>query len=293
MPNALTALQVINIGVMDGGVIEVGEIRFYGGPASGPNQSAYWGSLFYFIGAVLFQFAVLVPVTLGHISPSGKTLLEWLPQAAGGCCFTVAAWIEWRHNRHATWRKHVWWLCITYLGGSILFWFAASCGLYKSAFQIDSQAFSLWLVDCPYAVGSMLFWVGAWFQMQARHVCYFLAFHTLTCSTLLCSALLCSLARLCCHSARAATVCPPLQMWKAEQFGLGFMSDLKISVAAEFQKGRRTWDWTDRLLLQIATWYATCAPRANFELATVSPAILPPFAVSPHGASEFRVRGRR
>ena len=154
--------------MVDGGLIEVGEIRFYAGPDSGPNQQAYWGSLFYFIGALLFQFAVLVPVTLGHVSPLGKTLLEWLPQALGGCCFTIAALIEWGHNRHATWRKHVWWLCITYLGGSLLFWFAASCGLYKSAFRIDNEQFALWLVDCPYAVGSMLFWVGAWFQMQAR-----------------------------------------------------------------------------------------------------------------------------
>ena len=42
-------------------------------------------------------------------------------QALGGVCFSLAAWTEAAHNAAATPRERVWWLCLYYLLGSLLF----------------------------------------------------------------------------------------------------------------------------------------------------------------------------
>ena len=218
--------------MLDDGVISEGELRYWARPPP-RDQQPYYAALSYFIGALFFQFAVVVPVVM-HPSPLGTALLEWLPEALGGGFFSIASAIEFYHNWHhgsfssehapgprwrwwsglVKWDSDVWWLCFTYLVGSVLYFFAATCGLYKTLRSVaggdatHDEIFSLWLIDFPYTVGSILYWVGGWVQMQ---------------------------------------------MWKQGKYGLGMLSSLNDSAFA----GRRGWCWHDRLQLQLATWYAT------------------------------------
>ena len=162
-------------GVINAGIAS--ETRLWAEPQRGTSILAYWGSLAYFLGAACFQVAVLAAV-LAPQSRFTLVFLEWAPQALGGLLFTVAAALEILHNRGSSWRDWVWWLCFYYLLGSVLFLFAAANGLAAAAFDWQSSGT---LVDLPYLIGSALFYLGAWVQMQ---------------------------------------------MWKADQFGLGFISEV-------------------------------------------------------------------
>ena len=97
--------------------------------------------------------------------------LEWLPQAVGGLFFTLAASIEFRDVLHVgeTWRYRVFWVCFFYLLGSLLFWLAASTGLYTAWADVEDEVLARFGVDLPYLVGSACFLVGAWLQLQMWH----------------------------------------------------------------------------------------------------------------------------
>ena len=196
-------------------------IRWWAKPPS-DHAAAYWGSVSYFIGALLFQLAVVYPLFADHSWGFVPLLLfESLPTAFGGLFFTIAAAIELDHNKKATPADRVWWLVVTYLVGSVLFWVAATVACAKfvashvagpefvaSFAGHEPETISLWLVDLPYAVGSFSFWVGSWVQ---------------------------------------------LRMWKAEQHGLGFMSEMN-SVLAKDAPPVNIWD---QVMLMLATLLAT------------------------------------
>lgn len=174
----LSFFEVINVG------LPPDDRRLFSGPSGGTSASGYWGTLIYFIGASAFQIAVLVVLLVPDL-PFGATIaLSWLPQVAGGVCFTVAAVIEQVHNAGATWQETVFWVCRLYLGGSVLFAVAAITGTVLAIRGGDAELATQLGVDLPYLIGSAMFLVGAWMQ---------------------------------------------LQMWKAEQFGLGFIREINFS----------------------------------------------------------------
>ena len=151
-------------------------------PSGGTSASGYWGSLIYFIGACSFQVSVSAMLFAPTMEPSTALWLSVVPQVVGGLCFTLAAVIEQMHNADATWRETVFWVCTLYLAGSVLFFAAAATGLVLTIFVDESSETAVCLgVDLPYLVGSAMFLIGAWAQ---------------------------------------------LQMWKAEQFGLGFIREI-------------------------------------------------------------------
>ena len=201
-------------------------IRWWAWPPSddggGHGAAAYWGSLSYLIGALLFQLAVVYPLFAPHSWGFVPLLLfESLPTAVGALFFTIAASIEYNHNKKSTPADRVWWLVFTYLVGSVLFWVAATVAFAKfvaghvmgpdfvaSFTGYEPETISLWLVDAPYTVGSFSFWVGSWVQ---------------------------------------------LRMWKAEQHGLGFMSEMN-GVLAKDAKPVNIWD---QVTLMLTTLLAT------------------------------------
>ena len=142
------------------------ERQLWARPSNVSNLPGYWGTLSYFIGASCFQvavFAALFGPTLGSAWIAG---LEWVPQALGGLLFTTAACIELSQNWHATSDTHVYWVCWLYLYGSILFFAAASTGLYKALADRENETLGAWGVDFPYLVGSCAFLFGAWSQLM-------------------------------------------------------------------------------------------------------------------------------
>ena len=174
--------EVINVGK--------GHRRLFAGPSSGVSLTGYWSSLSYLLGATSFGLACVWALFDPKPARAAVVYAEWLPQAVGGCLFTVAAVVELVHNRDATWRHRVFWVCILYLLGSALFWVAASTGLYQAAWRIESEQLTLVGVDLPYLVGSVCFLGGSWLQ---------------------------------------------LQMWHAEQFGLGFIRELNLMFSRQSQ----------------------------------------------------------
>ena len=94
-------------------VINVGqdERRLWAGPSKGTSISGYWGALLYFLGTLPFQISTTMMVVSPEASGSAKVFLTWLPQAIGGVFYTAGAVIEAIHNRGATWRQRVFWLC--------------------------------------------------------------------------------------------------------------------------------------------------------------------------------------
>ena len=206
--------EVINVGRSGGRVL-------WAGPNEGPSESGYWGSLLYFVGALLFEVAVVTAVVApiaGLHGPRVALAFEWVPQAAGGACFTIAACIEIHHNHDATPAHRVWWLCRFYLWGSVLFWLAASAGLVLSflkfcavPFRSSLESAEVYSVNLPYLIGSAIFLVGSWVQVR---------------------------------------------MWKAHQFGLGFIRE----VNEIFRAFERPIDWRQQVALAVYTaTAAVCA----------------------------------
>jgi hypothetical protein len=173
-------------------VINVGRTqhRYFAGPAGAMSASGYWGSLFYFIGASFFQVAVFVALFTPGLTTRKQLVLEWIPQALGGALFTLAACVESWHNRSASPRSYVYWVCMFYLVGSALFFFAAASGTYFTAVGEADEELHVAYVDRPYLIGSIAFAIGAWAQ---------------------------------------------LLMWKNEQFGLGFITEIN----EDFAEARR------------------------------------------------------
>ena len=176
-------VEVINVGC--------GQRRLLAWPSQATSISGYWGSLFYFIGAVTFEVAVVfdlfAPAALKqrHLA---HLLLDSLPQAIGGLSFTIAAVIECYHNADATPEHRVWWLCLFYLLGSVLFCLAASTGAAAAIGLLErSTALERWGIGLPYLLGSIAFLFGGWMQMR---------------------------------------------MWKAQQFGLGFVREVNAIFTA-------------------------------------------------------------
>jgi len=196
------------------------KLRWWAGPPSasdGHGNPAYWGSLSYFVGAIFFQVAVMYAVFAPAGYPLVALLVEYLSQVIGGAFFVIGASIEYNHNRNSTPKDRVWWLVVTYWLGSFLFWFGATAYFTKTAVGNDAvrnatglepETISLWLVNIPYLVGSVSFWVGSWVQ---------------------------------------------LRMWKAEQHGLGFMSEMNSVLS----KGARPIDGWDQAVLMATTLLAT------------------------------------
>jgi len=184
---------------------------FWAARDSSVSVAAYWGALSYFVGALAFQIATVVAVAVPNSSHLVTVFLEWLPQAFGGLCFAVAAAIELHHNQHATWRERVFWVCVLYLFGSVLFSVAACTGLAMSALHVQSEELTLWAIDSAYWVGSVSFLAGAWVQ---------------------------------------------LIMWKSEQFGLGFLSEMNRAFASSTVT---VWDTGQQLAFMLYFTYATLA----------------------------------
>jgi len=228
-------------------------------------DAAYWGSLTYLVGALCFQVAVIVVVWFAPTGPEWvKVYLEYGAQAAGGLCFTLAALVEFSHNRSASWRDHVWWLCVWYLLGSVLFLVAAALAfgavlmddgstlpadLHRRALvagpawdtgiaQVGTLPFSVWAVDVPYTVGSFAFWLGSWVQWR---------------------------------------------MWRNDQFGLGMLSEVNAAFGAKraSPQGERT----EAVSMMAKTVYATLAVL-NIGLAVA-------FDGSAHGRHELVDDGLR
>ena len=209
-------------------------------PADDFWDAAYWGSLIYFIGALCFQVAVVSVVAVGPGGPHWVTLcLEYGAQAVGGLCFTIAAIIEFAHNRHTSWRENVWWLCALYLSGSILFLVAAGLAFGAALLEgepvstdlhrrvlvggpdwdtgietIGSLPFSVWAVDLPYIVGSFAFWIGAWVQWR---------------------------------------------MWRSDQFGLGLLSEVNAVFGSKRDSTRGRDEKGEAASMMVKTVYATLA----------------------------------
>ena len=176
-------------------VINVGKKhhRWFAGPGTSMSVAGYWGSLSYFIGAASFQIAVTA-VFIAPELPAQKVLtLEWIPQAIGGALFTTAACIESWHNQSARATQYVYWVCLFYLIGSILFLVAAAMGTWLYVKHNEDEFLVQSTVDLPYLVGSLCFLIGAWAQ---------------------------------------------LLMWKAEQFGLGFLSEINEDFVPEHDSSK-------------------------------------------------------
>jgi len=194
--------EVINVGLPSD------ERRLFSGPSGGTSASGYWGTLIYFTGAVAYQVAVLVVLLVPDMPFGASLFLSWLPQVAGGVCFTVAAVIEQVHNAGATWQETVFWVCRLYLGGSVLFAVAAITGTVLAIRGGDAELATQLGVDLPYLIGSAMFLVGAWMQ---------------------------------------------LQMWKAEQFGLGFIREINLSFKGDIDLAdeQRRYAFVEQLSLAI------------------------------------------
>ena len=140
---------------------------------TGSTCGAYWGSLWYLIGALAFN----VNTTCG-LAACSESLLAWVASIAGSLCFTLAAAIDCHHNRMARCTDSVFWLCFTYMAGSVLFLVGSLCsypGLPLGHFFNDLT------VNATFGIGAVFFLFGSWIT---------------------------------------------LYMWKAEQFGLGFISEI-------------------------------------------------------------------
>jgi hypothetical protein len=76
--------------------------RLCAGPADGVSGTGYWGALLYFVGALVFQVAVVATVVAPDLSPAGELCWVWAPQAPHSVSRTVV--LEWCVlSRH--WRR--------------------------------------------------------------------------------------------------------------------------------------------------------------------------------------------
>jgi len=191
-------------------VINAGEsgMRHVAPRGGGLSDASYWGSASFLCGAFCFQVATIVAVWPAT-SYTTRLLFDHVARAVGGLGFVTASIVEFGHNKHATPRQRVWWLCLFYLLGSFFFLLGGSHSLLKAMRgaegaaawvnavpsllpAVSPQRFTLWLVDLPYMVGSVAFTLGSWVQ---------------------------------------------LRMWKAEQFGLGFLSEVSPEFVEASQAG--------------------------------------------------------
>ena len=172
-------------------VINVGqqERRWWARPDEGQSSTGYWGALLYFLGTLPFQ----VSTTMGVLAPgaTGAWLVfgSWATQAVGSACYTAAALLEFRHNHDARCDQRIFWLCALYLLGSALFLLAASVGTAAAACE--------WLLGAACALDAQ------WLELWAVDLPYLLGSMAFLVGAWL-----------------------QIQMWKGEQFGLGFIRDL-------------------------------------------------------------------
>jgi len=146
-------------------VINVGreKRRFFG--CSGATRAGFWGTTLYLIGAVLFNVdcaaTFLSPATL-----EGEHLIavymEGLTGTIGSLFFVAAAVIEWAHNWHANSTQKVFWLCLSYFVGSVLFLLGSLSTLIVASIGGASVTLVLWAIDIPFTVGAISFLFGAW-----------------------------------------------------------------------------------------------------------------------------------
>jgi hypothetical protein len=102
-------------------VINVGREGLCFVATSGTSVEGYYGSLSYFIGTLFYnvQTTAVLFFPDGWSSSAGyEWAVIWGATTTGGIFFTLAAIIELRHNRHATPRQLVFWLCWSSLRGS-------------------------------------------------------------------------------------------------------------------------------------------------------------------------------
>lgn len=172
-------------------VINVGqaERRWWARPDEGQSSTGYWGALLYFLGTLPFQ----VSTTMGVVAPGATgawlVLGSWATQAVGSACYTAAALLEFRHNHDARCGQRIFWLCALYLLGSTLFLLAASVGTGVAACE--------WLLGEACAVDAQ------WYDLWAVDLPYLFGSMAFLVGAWL-----------------------QIQMWKGEQFGLGFIRDL-------------------------------------------------------------------
>jgi hypothetical protein len=192
-------------------VINVGrdERRLWASPDDGLSRSGYWAALLYFLGTLPFQVATTTMVLSPSVGGAGLLWLVWLPQAVGGIFYTAAAAIEFQHNRDARCSQRVFWLCALYLTGSILFLIAASAGTVLAGCETHT-----WSSGC------------GWLNHEVVELCLVDGLY------LIGSIAFCGGGWL------------QLQMWKSEQFGLGFIREInplfhKNREAAPSNKGDR------------------------------------------------------
>ena len=99
-------------------VINVGRqrVRLVSAPPS-HLDAGYWGSLSYFVGAVCFN----VNTTAFLFFPDGTSAyrwgVEWVSAFFGSVLFTLAATIEFVQNKQARPHQSIFWLCFFYLAG--------------------------------------------------------------------------------------------------------------------------------------------------------------------------------
>mmetsp|Transcript_41345 Transcript_41345/g.86598 ORF Transcript_41345/g.86598 Transcript_41345/m.86598 type:complete len:543 (-) Transcript_41345:107-1735(-) len=170
-------------------VINVGQDTtvFISGPERVKSRAAYWGALMYLLGAVLYNVTTALPFLPMSISGWGATCIGLTAAVVGSALFCAGAVIELRHNEDEGVCSRVFWLCVLYLSGSVLF-LVGGCvdlALFVAA-PADTQGIMHeharhYGVDGSYALGSVAFLLGAWVS---------------------------------------------LQMWKHDQFGLGFIREV-------------------------------------------------------------------
>ncbi len=147
-------------------VINVGRKKRRFAACSGSSKAGFYGSLFYFVGALFYNVNCGVPLLHFPSEESEQLAKVWgegLAGVLGSLFFVAAAIIEWWHNRDATPRQLVWWLCSSYFVGSVLVLVGASCTLGE---YVGISLSAIWGVDAPYAVGSFAFLFGSWVAMR-------------------------------------------------------------------------------------------------------------------------------
>jgi hypothetical protein len=172
------------------------------------------------VGALFFQVAVMYAVFAPddwHKSPQLALWIEYFSQVIGGAFFVIGASIEYNHNRNSTPEDRVWWLVVTYWIGSFLFWWGAT--VYFMATFMGSNAMRRVTGLEPENVSLWLvnlpYFVGSFSFWVGSWV--------------------------------------QLRMWKSEQHGLGFMSEMN----GVLSKGMKPLDFWDQVVLMATTLLAT------------------------------------
>ena len=144
----------------------------FAGPSRAHSASGYFATLCYFVGAVLYVVNTATAFLFPAAPPTAVLLLEWLPAVAASALFCLGALFEFYHNTGGGPETLAFWVCLYYLLGSICFLAASLCGLAlvrgdaERLFRLPREEATVTYVDMPYLLGSLLFLVGAWAQLQ-------------------------------------------------------------------------------------------------------------------------------